>query len=189
MSPNNKQLDLKQISEALTVCITQVLEGMSSLTFSQDPDFAQKDIIEYESRFRTSGLSKFNGPCFVTAINYYTSDQAKQQHDTIGALVFYLEYDGAAKILKGLGIKDFIEDDEDNVLDKCGELCKIIAEKFKGEAKKLGYQNLVLSDPLKGKNEINEGIEFDFNEDKYIQGNFYISKQKAFAIDVTLAPA
>ncbi len=187
MAAKNKQFDLKTISAPLINSVTNSLQKMGNISFSKDPEVAEKEILEYESRLRTHGLSKFNGPCYVSSVSFYLSAKALEDHEAIGVFVLYFEYDAAAKILKAAGFKDVNDEDEDSVLEKSAELCKLIAGHLKTELTNLVGKELVTSEPLKGKNEIFEGVEFSYDEYKYFEAGFYLWKQKAIVADLSIA--
>jgi len=188
MVAKETEFDPQTIGPTVMRCMQEAFGEMSSVTFSKDPDFSEKEVIEYESRMRVFGMEKFNGLCYIAVINFYLSAQDLKNHDTEGALVLFVEYECAGKLLKALGYENVDDEDEEIILDNCGEFCKVIAGKFKNEMGALGFKNLTMSDPLIYKNDIPEGIEFKYSEYSFFECNFYLWKQKAMVLDVTLAP-
>jgi hypothetical protein len=187
MSPS-KTLDQASVSTAFISCVQSVIDRMSKqLSYTSDPTSVVQDIIEYNSRLRTPGLSKFNEPCYVASVNFHTSEQTAKSGDAIGALVFYLEESSVGKFLKALGHKGFSEDDEAVMLEKCGEFCHVVADEFKKTLADFGAGSLVLSKPQIGRNEIAEGVAFDYDEYKYLEFNFFLWKQKTLVFDLTFS--
>jgi hypothetical protein len=181
-------LDQASISTAFLACVQSVLDRMGKqLSYTSDPTSASKDIIEYNSRLRTLGLSKFNEPCFVAGVYFFPSEQAQQSGDTKGALVLYIEESSVGKFLKAIGHKGFSEDDEAVMLEKCGEFCHLVAEEFKKSLADLGGTPPVLSKPQSGRNEITGGIAFDYEEYKYLEFCFFLWKQKTLVFDLTFS--
>ncbi|MHA1656551.1 MAG: chemotaxis protein CheX [Candidatus Heimdallarchaeota archaeon] len=186
MSAKDKEFDPQVIATTLMGCVQDTFKKMCNLTFSQDPDFVEKELIEYESRMRTFGLEKFNGPCYVAAISFYLSPKEIEEHDALGALVLYIEAEVAEKLLKALGY-DFDEEDEDLVLDNCGEFCNVIAGQFKNQLNSLGYKDLTISAPIKGKNDIRQGVEFSYDQYKLYESSYYFFKKKALVVVATMS--
>ena len=180
--PTKQKSDAKLATSCIKV-VEDTLKKMSALTFSQDPEPFERTLIEYESRMRVFGMEIFNGTCFISVVNYYSSEQNKQNHDAVGAFVFYLEESAAGRILKALGYREFDEDDEAAVLEKTGQFTQVLAEAYKNE---IGQSNLILSAPKGYRNTVPEGVEFSYDQFTKYQIDFFISKQKAIAVDITL---
>ncbi|MBF0523331.1 MAG: hypothetical protein HQL24_09800 [Candidatus Omnitrophica bacterium] len=182
--------DTTIIATTLIGCVKKVLESRFNFSFSKDSEYSQKDIIEYNSRMKASGLEKFNAPCHVAAINFYQSPGHMTSHDPFGAVIFYISALVMDRFYWPLGFKSPKDDEEeDRFLDDCaGELAKLITEQLKTDLSALGYKNLTLSEPLKAKNSIMEGVEFNYNERKFYEVSFYLWKQKALVVDISLAP-
>ncbi len=187
MSPG-KLIDPKQLSQVILRCSQEILEQMCKAKFSQDPQIAEREIIEYNSRIRALGLDKFNGPCYVAAITMYDSKESLAAKKPCGAFILYLEETIAQEFLKAMS-QGLDDEDEEMVMDNCGELCNVIAGQFKNNIKEFGYHDLVISAPTKGKNDIPEGVDFEYNETKLQEVSFFIRKIKAVVIAITLAPA
>ncbi len=188
MVAKDREFDPQVIATTLMGCVQTTLEQMYNLKLSQDPEFEEKEIIEYASRMQTFGLEKFNGPCYISAINFYLSPRHLEEHDPVGAIVIYIREDLAVRFLKALGFEDADEEDEEIVLDCCGELANIITGQFKNELTSLGYKDLTISAPIKAKNDIPGGVEFNYNEYKLYELTFYLWKEKTMVINITMAP-
>ena len=109
MSSKNKEFDQQKVATTLMTSVQTTLEKMYHLSLTQDPEFIEKEIIEYNSRMRTFGLEKFNAPCYVSAINFYLSQKHLEKHDALGAMVLYINEDSALKLLKASGFKNVDE--------------------------------------------------------------------------------
>ncbi len=168
--------------------VEETCETMASAIFSQDPEFEEKDIIEYESRMRVFGLQKFNGPCFISVINFYADKSKFDSKDTCGTMVFYVEEVYARELLKALGQTGFDDEDEEFVMDNCGEIHNVISGKTKNDIKNEGYGELIISAPLKYRNDVPEGVEFNYNEEKLTEMSFFIKKKKVLVVDFVLLP-
>ncbi|MCA9401611.1 MAG: chemotaxis protein CheX, partial [Candidatus Omnitrophica bacterium] len=162
--PSKQSFDPQVLSTSIMSVVDETFKTMCNLSFTSEPKFGESEIIEYESRMRVFGLEKFNGPCYVTVINFFLDDKKLQQEDPCGTMVVYFEEDCASKILKALGYQIFNEDDEETVMDNCGEFCNVIAGNFKNELVNLGYKELVINAPLKYRNDIPEGVIFPYDE-------------------------
>ena len=166
--------------------VEDLLKSKPGITLTKESEFVQRDIIEYNSRMRVFGMEKFNGPCFISVINYYSSEVDLKAHKAGGAVVLYIEEGNAAKLLKALGFKKFDEEDNDAVLKMCGEFCTLLAEDYKKELSSLGYKDLVLSAPSNYLNGVPEGVEFSYDQYVKYEMSFYLWKQKTVVLDVTM---
>jgi len=186
--------DPEIIKKILTNATTDALGTMCNITFSQDPEFAVREIIEYESKMRTFGLEKFNGPCYLASINFYENKVRFKAKDASGVLVTYIEESCASDIVKGLGAGTGLgvdEDDIETILDTVGEICNVIAGEIKTEmVNQLGYATpAIISAPIKSKNDIAEGVDFAYNEQCYYEAFFFIKKTKSVALAFSVSPA
>ena len=189
MPPSEKETKQSRIASALLDVVKKIIAQHENLTFSKDPEILERDIIEYDSRLRVSGMEKFNAPCYICLAAFYRSQQDLEAHNAIGAIILYIEEVNAERLFKGLGYRGFHDDNEGEMLEKSGEFLTSIVEQFKPELANLGYKNIVLSPLLKHINTIPEGVEFHYDEHKMHQLTFYLWKEKIFAIDITLASA
>lgn len=183
----DKQFDLQVMATTLMGCVEDTFGKTYNIFFSKDPECAERNIIEYQSRMRTFGLEKFNSPCYVSAINFYLSPKHLVKKDSIGVLILYLKEEHASKVLKAMGFtaKD---DDEAMLLDCIGELTNIIAGQFKNELVALQYEDLTISAPTTAKNDIAEGVLFRYSEQVYHELSFFLWNEKSLVISVSLAP-
>lgn len=179
---------LQTVANSLKTVIQDLLSA-GGVTFTHDTQIVEKDIIEYESRLRVFGLAKFNKPCFITAVNFYASQRDMESHNPLGALVVYIEADNSDKVSKALGVGLKIDDEDEAVLEKIGELGRVIAEPYLRILQSNGYSQLVFSKPQSYFNDVPEGVEFNYNEYKYYEISFFAWKEKILVADITLAPA
>ena len=176
----------QNIATACIKVVENILKQKSILAFTKDPESVQRDIIEYDSRMRVFGMEKFNGPCFMSVINYYFSQEDLKNHKACGAFIFYVEESCAGKLLKALGFKGFDDEDEAAVLKICGEFCEVLAGEYKNELSNVGYKDLVLSAPTNYHNVVPEGVEFSYDEYVKYEMSFHLWKQKAVVVDITM---
>lgn len=180
-----------QLAEAAGILKKTIEDALTSggVTFTHETQVAEKEIIEYESRIRTFGLAKFNNPCYLTAVNIYASQRDLEAHNTLGALIIYVERENVDKVFKSLGVGLKMDDEDEVILEKIKEVGKTLAEPFIRGLQALGYSALVISEPQSYVNDAAEGVEFNYNEYKYYEISFFAWKEKVLVTDLTLAPA
>ncbi len=184
MSAETSSPHLKNVATILKDIVDKKLQGLG--TYTKDPELGERDIIEYDSHMRSLGMEKFNGPCYGAFVNFYRNKQAMDAHNALGAVTLYLNLESADKVLKGLGYKVKLMDEDSVLTENTGIFCKDLAESFLGSISSLGYAGLVVSPPTSFMNAFSEGIEFDYNEYKYYEMNFFMWKAKAFCAEITL---
>lgn len=187
MTAKNEQFDPQVIATTIMGVVQDTFEKMCHASFSKPPEFVEKKIIEYNSKMRVFGLEKFNGPCYASVINFYVNLHYQEKKETCGTFVLYVEEDIALRMLKELGYTGFNEEDEDLIKDSCGEFGNVIAGNFKNELKEIGYSDLIISAPTTYKNDIPDGVDFPYSQDKLCEIGFYLWKEKAIVIDMTMA--
>jgi len=180
-----KETNKEKIVKTLISSIQETFKKMSTVAFTKEPDFIERDIIEYSSRMRVCGLEKFNGPCLIGVINYYLNPKEQEVKNPCGALILYVEEENAAKMFKSLGYTVKDDDDEELILDYVGEFGNVIAEKFKNDLMAIGYSDIVFSPCEQFMNDIPEGVAFDYKEAKYHEASFHLWKNKILVTDVT----
>ncbi|MDP8211796.1 MAG: hypothetical protein P9X22_00710 [Candidatus Zapsychrus exili] len=181
-----KPFGYEAAKEILEGPIQATIEKMSGTEFSQTSEFSEHELIEYNSRMRVFGLEKFNEPCKLSLINYYESEEAKKQQNSLGAIIVFIEEFSVEKALKNFGFQGIKEDADEVIEEAFNDLCKTCAESLKGELSNRGYVGLVMSEPKMYKNDIPEGIEFCWDENKYYDIAFYFWKQKAVVVTLTM---
>jgi len=186
--PKSKTSDQQVLATALMKCVEETFTSKGNLAFSNTPEFKARNIIEYDSKMQVSGLEKFNDPAYVAAVNFYLTEELQKKRDTCGAIIAFVEEDSSSRLLKALGYSGFKDEDEDLIMDKCGEFCSFLAEKFKEELGKSGFKSFLLSAPVKGKNNVPGGIDFPYHQYTYHEASFYVWKKKIFVVDVVMSP-
>ncbi len=186
MPDSKSKADQSAIAKTLLSCVEETLTSMGGLTFSNTPEFKERNIIEYDSKMQVSGLEKFNDSAYVAAVNFYLSEDHQKRRECCGVLAAFIEEDGASKFLKTLGYTGFNDDDDELIIEKCAEFSTVLAEKFKEAMVKSGSKNFILSASVKGKNNIPGGIDFPYNQYVYYEANFYFWKKKSLVIDIVM---
>ncbi len=188
MSAKEQTTALQNAANALKVVIDNTVGSKGTLGYTTDPQIKERDIIEYDSRMRVFGMEKFNAPCFISYVNFFASSNHQANHQPLGAMIIYIEESNVERFLKAAGHSIKLDEEKDIVFKVCGEFCKNIAENFKTSIRSLGYNELIISDPVSYHNQISEGVPFNYDEYKMYELIFSIWKQKILAIDLTLAP-
>lgn len=179
--------DLQALSVSLRGVVEDFLRSTANLSFSQEPEFSERAVIEYDSRMRASGMEKFNAPCYVSAVSYYRDEQHLKSSDACGVVVVYVEEELAGRLLTALGYSTAKEEDDEAALDHCGELCNTIAGNLRKELAGRGFGDLKTGAPVNHKNGIPAGVEFPYSQYKLGQTEFYLWKQKALVVDLCVA--
>lgn len=188
MAATKEEFDPQVIATTMMGCVQETFEKMCNVSLSKAPEFNEKEIIEYDGRMRVFGLEKFDGPCYISAINFYVDKKHFEEKDSSGVVVLYIEEEAAEKLGKAMGQSEADLEDEEVVLDTCGEFCNVVVGQFKNELRALGYIDLIISAPIKHKNDISEGVDFQYSEKKLYELNFHVWKRKLIVVDITMAP-
>ncbi|MBP9855548.1 MAG: hypothetical protein KBD53_11835 [Candidatus Omnitrophica bacterium] len=174
------------VADALKNFLESTLKAKCNLEFSSPAQLSEREIIEYNSRIRVDGLEKFNGPCYVFGMNYYSSEANQKKDEAAGTLIMFIEEECVERFLKSLGHRGFDEDDQTFVLDKLGEFCKTMAQEFSQNLQSLGYSGLIVSDVSKGKNNLADGLSFPYDRYNYQEIAISIWKKKAMVADIIM---
>ncbi len=177
-----------QVTKAMQTCIEQRLATMSGIPPSEPPQAKDLDIAQYEGRMRVNSMEKLNSPAYISSVNFYLNAADLERHKARGAMVLYMDFENAGKMLHQLGIK--VPDDEDDIsmIAACGELCTLIGTDFKNALTSLGYADLVMSPPRNYKNSAMGGVEFSPDQTTKHELCFFYWKRKAVVVELTLAP-
>jgi hypothetical protein len=182
------ELDKDFASKAVVAVLAKLCQKAENLSFSQDPEVVAKDVIEFYSRMRVLGLEKFGDPCYISVVNFYSSEADQKAHKASGTLLVYAEEENAPRLFKALGITQSLEEDEERLIQSTGELAKRIAQGLKSEVLSQGGRELIVSEPIKAKNDIAEGVEFPYRQYKYSEINFYFWRKKSVVIGIVMDP-
>lgn len=176
--------------EEMALLFKSVVEKMfretEKVIFTGEPTVERKDLIEYERRMLASGTDRFNDPAYVAAVNFYRSERDKEQHNACGAIILYIRASVVDSILKKMNIRNYDDENEEEVAGKCSEICSIFAEKLNRELMDIGYKELVIGQAIGAKNSIMQGVEFSYDQyDRYEIG-FTFNKVKILVLDLTM---
>jgi len=188
VAKNQEEFDPQVIATTMMGCAQETFEKMCNVTFSKSPEFIEKEIIEYEGRMRTFGQEKFNGPCYISALNFYLDNKDYKAKHACGVMVVYIEEEANEKLVRALGQPELDPEDEEIILDTCGEFCNVIAGQFKNELRSFGYIDLVISAPIKYRNDVPQGVDFPYSESKYYELSFHIWKERLIVLETVMAP-
>ena len=177
---------LEEMAVVLKNVVDKTFRQSEKIIFTGDPTVERKGLIEYERRMRASGTDKFNHPAYVAAVNFYRSERDKDQHSASGAIILYIRVSAVDTILKSLNIRNYDDENEEEVAGKCSDVCLQLAQKFNRELMTIGYRELVLSPAIGAKNSIMQGVEFSYDQyDRYEIG-FSFNKEKIMVLDLTM---
>ena len=178
-------IDLQNLSQQIaSICKTVLLEKYNQ-TVTDDPQITEREIVEYKSRLRTFGLAKFNGPCYISAINLYDSQASLQAKKPSGAIVFFIDEE-LAELMLHKQSRSADSENEELVGSATAEFANTVAAKLKDNILGSGFNDLVLADPMNYKNDAPEGIAFKYSEYKMMEISLVIKKKKSVVINFTL---
>lgn len=170
--------------------VEEVLIHPSGLSYSQEPEFSKKEIIEYEGRWRTFGPEKFNDSCYLSSVSFFQTKKDFDKGHPVGTVIFYVKLEHALELFKILNLVVDDSDDgaEDDLVDCCGEVINIISGKVKSSLVAEGYQDLILSSPITRQNNISEGVLFNTKERNYFELTFFLWGEKSFVFSFCMGP-
>ena len=91
---------LKLLADKFAKHLDQFCETELDIVFTKDPQAEEKNIIEYEGKMRVDGMTKFNGPCYISALNVYQSEKDLRQQKTCGVIAMFIKEEFAATLFK-----------------------------------------------------------------------------------------
>jgi hypothetical protein len=156
--------DTQVLSTSIVNVVKDTFDKMAHVKMTAEPVIAERDIIEYDGNMRLFPMEKFNGPCFISYVNFYLSPTDLTAHRrAVGTFVVYIKEDIIEKVLKAFGrsIKD--AEHEEVVLSICGELCNLLAGNLKNDLAQAKYVDFFISEPSNFKNHVSAGAPFDYN--------------------------
>lgn len=182
----SKEFDNQVLNTTVMGVLESTFDKMLHVKFGAEPVVVEKDIIEFDSRMRLFPMEKFNGPCFVSIINYYLSTKDFKDERAVGTFVFYIKEDYSDRLLRAFNrsIKD--SEHEDILLDIVGELTNILAGNVKNELTAIGYIDLTMSAPFKYHNHVPDGAQFDYDLYKKQEITFTFWGQKCIVVEVCM---
>jgi len=170
----------------LSETIKRILKKKARIILSKKPTFKLIPIVEYMGRMRVSSLEKFNGPTYISCINFYINQKEMEKRNELGTLIIYIGENYIVNLFKKLGYPGIDEENYEVLEDACGTFCNIIAGKFREGLTQLGYVELGMSHFSSYRNEIFEGVAFDLNEEQKYEMSFEIFGKKCIMADLTM---
>jgi len=151
-----------------------------------ESSFELKPITEFMGRMRVSSIEKFATTTYISTINFYKNDKDMERHKALGVIVVYIEGKYIFELLKKMDypIDDF--QDEEMLEDGCGTFCNLLAGNFKSGLTQLGYAELSMSPFTSFRNEVLEGVEYDFSQEQKYEVSIMIDGVKRIMIDLTI---
>lgn len=184
---SNSTTYLQELSEVLARLVEQSFQQSGKVSFSQDPAIETKSIMEYNRRMRVSGLEKFNGAAYVASVSFYRNDKDQASHNACGALVLNVADQEMKKLFEALGVSGFDDDEEDEAVEKCCEVCQTVADAFINQLQAKRSTSVLRSDAIGGRNTIADGVEFGYDQYDAQEISFYVKGQKVLAFDLTMS--
>lgn len=182
-----KSIDSQVLMTTVMGVVEQTLAKMSGIMPTEAPQTKEADIIEFYGRMRVMNMNDFNAPVYVSVVNYYLTQEDMNKGKAKGVLVLYVDAENASKLYKFLGFTVPDDEDDESMLDGCGELCNLIGGALKNELANVGYVNLVMSAPEYYKNSVTDGVKFSLDQKKKYQFSFFYWKRKTLVLEVSMA--
>jgi hypothetical protein len=184
--PMAKAFDVQVLNTTIMGVVQETFRKMLHVESVVDPLVVEKDIIEYNSNMRVFPMEKFNGPVYVSGINFYLTQRELEKNNPDGTFVLFVKEDVAEKLLKAFGRPAKEAEDEDILMDIVGEFCNILAGNLKNELVGLGYSDISMSAPSKHKNSIPDGVPFDYELYVKQEITFTYWNQKCIVIEACM---
>jgi hypothetical protein len=166
--------------------VQDTFKKMLHIESAVDPVVFEKDIIEYDGFMRVFPMEKFNGPVFISYVNFYLTQKELEKNNTDGTFVFFVKEDVAEKLLKAFGRPLKEAEDEEVLMDIVGEFCNILAGNVKNELVGLGYADISMSAPHKSKNSVPDGVPFDYELFTKQELSFTFWNQKCIVVEACM---
>ncbi len=184
-----EKFDNELVEKAIVETAKEMFQVMPNPPMTNDPVTEICDVIEYKGRMRITSFDKFQASSFVTAVSFYgDEDNLKEEKNARATLTVSVKEEEAVRLLTGIGQKDFDEEDAEAVLEECGKLSVAFAEKFQTHLSKSGYMKFVMSEPIKTKNSIPQGVNFPFKMYKYLEVQFELWRNICFIVSAVVDP-
>ncbi len=185
---NDKSIDFFYVQGLLLVeVIKRILNRRAGIQLSKiDFSLELKPITEFMQRMRVSSIEKFETTTYISTINFYANKKKMQQDEVLGTLVLYVEGTYVPEILKKLEYPIDKFDDEEILEDGCGTLCNLIAGNFKAGLTQLDYIELEMSHFISFRNEILEGVSYDFTQENKYEISIMINGVKRLMADLVM---
>lgn len=185
--PMAKSFDPQIVNPIITGFIEELITTKGGLVAFKPYEIASKPINEYEGRMHVNASEKFDAGLYIASTSFYLNQADMQGHRARGALILYMDIEGADIIFKASGLQVPYDEDDVSMMGLCGTLCQSMAQALKDRLADAGFVNMLVSPPCVYKNSIPEGVEFSKDQDENQEIVFYFLKHKAIVIDWTLA--
>lgn len=181
-----KEFDKKTLDELIPKIVLRVFERVFSVKPVQDVEIKEREIIEYDSKMRLFPMEKFNGPVYIAVSNLFLSQRDLEQEMSVGTIALFVKEDVIEKLIKGFGHLSRDAENEEIVMGDCATLLREITKEVKESLSSLNYPELMSSDPVKYKNNIPDGVPFNYSLFKKQEFIFSFWGQKSIAIEICL---
>ncbi len=178
--------DNKFLTRTIIDVVEDTFDKLLHVTPASGAVANEKNIIEFGGRMRLFPMEKFNGPAYVSIVNFYRTSKDMADHFAAGTFVLFVKEDAAEKLVKAFGRSSKEAEDETAVMGICAELCGILSGNLKNAMVKHGYPELVVGEPLKYKNSIPEGAQFDYDLFKKQEIIFSYWKDKSVIVEACI---
>ena len=170
----------------LAEVVRRILKQKADTELSRKPILELKPISHFMRRMRISSYEKFNETTYISAVNFFKTEEDMEEHNAVGAIVIYIGEDYIVRLFQDLGYPVFDEDDQESLEDACGTFCNLIAGNFKSGLAQLGYKDLFMSPFSSYRNEIINGVECDPDQLQKYEIHFEIKDKKRIVADLTM---
>ncbi|MDP8212909.1 MAG: hypothetical protein P9X22_06440 [Candidatus Zapsychrus exili] len=171
-------------SKLLSEVVKRVLGRDSNIVLDKEPSIRSVKIVEFMKRMRVTSWEKFDKTAYISTINLYLTEKDIEKNRAIGAVIVYILDEHILNLFKKL--KYPIEEEEESYEDACGTLCNVIVGNFKAALTQWGYKDLVMPHFLSYKNDVPNGVAYDFSQKDKYEISFVIADEKMLVIDLTL---
>jgi len=186
--PDDKFLDPFYVQGLLLVeVVKRILNRRAGIQLSKIKSSLEiKPITEFMQRMRISSIEKFDTTTYISTINFYSNEKKMESREALGALVLYIEGKYIAELLKKLDYPIDDPRDEETLEDGCGTLCNLISGNFKSGLTQLDYIELTMSHFLSFRNEVLDGVGYDFTKEHKYEISIMIDGIKRIMVDLTM---
>ncbi|MBF0122194.1 MAG: chemotaxis protein CheX [Candidatus Omnitrophica bacterium] len=181
-----KEFDKELLNKTVISIVGDTFQKLCRAKFSADPVVLERDIIEFDGRLSVSPMEKFDAPAYAGVVNFFLSQKDLTEEVAVGMFVLIIKEEIMEKFSKAMGRSSRDSEDDEIMLDVCGEMTNILAGNLKNELVSLGYAELVLSTPSKYRNTIRGGVLFDYSLYQKQEIIFSFWNQKSVAIEVCM---
>lgn len=181
-----KEFDVQVLNTTIVSVVQDTFRKMLRVELLGQPAILEKDIIEYDSRMRVFPQEKFNGPTYISFVNFFLSEKDLAAANAVGTFVLFVKEDIAEKVLKAFGLSSRDAEEESVLMDKLGEFCFILADALAKRLVELGYAGLIVSPPYQTKNSVPEGVPFDYGLYSKQELSFTVWNQKCIVVEACM---